>query len=490
MRMIATIRCRHWLTVASLAFFFTVFALEFHRANDTVYAQQENPEVAERTPEEASRSAAALATLRDHWDSEIITGVMVDEIKKILDTGSAGELDPLITRLELLEQVGKVYAPDFALWWEIRGRNEIGGKLFWRRDLLNEAINLAFGGGNEGKAFQMIGEAAWTGDPVAKMWQAFMGAEMPGGHGEAGLGNIFALVDDVREMAESGDVDAGFILSMLSVRGDGQFVRVSPGDVVRWLEMAADAGNKHAIVLLAEGYGTGRHGFDRDSAKAKRWSEKARGLKQDTGQLRASSANNLKQLGLVCKMFANESRGEKWPPLSSERGQLAMKASAIYPEYLTDPNIYISPAHPDYYDLIDVAESDPLSGLRDHSYWYLGYAITDEEQGLELVKQMRVAFEKGETLNADIDAPALDQEQIFQLREGIERFFITDINNPASSALVQSQLPVMIERPGMHEQGANVLYLDGHVEFIRYPGKFPMTESFIQALESLDDLKG
>ena len=30
---------------------------------------------------------------------------------------------------------------------------------------------------------------------------------------------------------------------------------------------------------------------------------------------RASCANNLKQMGLVFKMYANEAPGEKWPPL-------------------------------------------------------------------------------------------------------------------------------------------------------------------------------
>ncbi len=30
---------------------------------------------------------------------------------------------------------------------------------------------------------------------------------------------------------------------------------------------------------------------------------------------RASCANNLKQLGLIFKMYANESQGEKWPSL-------------------------------------------------------------------------------------------------------------------------------------------------------------------------------
>jgi hypothetical protein len=34
-----------------------------------------------------------------------------------------------------------------------------------------------------------------------------------------------------------------------------------------------------------------------------------------------------------------------------------------------------------------------------------------------------------------------------------------------------------------------VLFLDGHTEFVPYPGKFPMTKRFIEALESLDALE-
>ena len=64
---------------------------------------------------------------------------------------------------------------------------------------------------------------------------------------------------------------------------------------------------------------------------------------------------------------------------------------------------------------------------------------------------------------------------IYRLREGIERFMITDINNPDASSKAQSQLPIMFDQvatdvaafnhvPG----GSNVLYLDGHVQFERY----------------------
>ena len=73
----------------------------------------------------------------------------------------------------------------------------------------------------------------------------------------------------------------------------------------------------------------------------------------------------------------------------------------------------------------------------------------------------------------------------YRLREGIERFLITDINNPAASAAAQSEIPIIGDwvstqlgqefnhAPG----GCNYLYLDGHVEFIRYPDKWPVNRT-------------
>ena len=80
-------------------------------------------------------------------------------------------------------------------------------------------------------------------------------------------------------------------------------------------------------------------------------------------------------------------------------------------------------------------------------------------------------------------------DNILRLREGIERFLITDINNPAGSAQAQSTIPIMWDRfvislndadrtsrfnhiPG----GGNVLYLDGHVSFLKWEqNNFPLT---------------
>jgi prepilin-type processing-associated H-X9-DG protein len=82
-----------------------------------------------------------------------------------------------------------------------------------------------------------------------------------------------------------------------------------------------------------------------------------------------------------------------------------------------------------------------------------------------------------------------DSDTVFRLREGIERALITDINNPGASARAQSDIFVMwditsrIAADFNHVPGgSNVLYLDGHVDFIRYPGPedSPLNRGFAQ----------
>ncbi len=66
-------------------------------------------------------------------------------------------------------------------------------------------------------------------------------------------------------------------------------------------------------------------------------------------------------------------------------------------------------------------------------------------------------------------------DTVYRLREGIERFLITDINNPAGSAQAQSEVFVMADTIAVSTSafnhipgGSNVLYMDGHVSFERY----------------------
>jgi prepilin-type processing-associated H-X9-DG protein len=76
---------------------------------------------------------------------------------------------------------------------------------------------------------------------------------------------------------------------------------------------------------------------------------------------------------------------------------------------------------------------------------------------------------------------------VYRLREGIERFLITDINNPAATARAQSEIfvwmdVVSIETTNFNHVpgGCNVLYMDGHVTFIRYPEEGPVSKAMAQ----------
>ncbi len=284
---------------------------------------------------------------------------------------------------------------------------------------------------------------------------------------------------------------------------------------------------------------------------------------------RASCANNLKQMGIVFKMYANEEAGA-FPPNGGRGEKMGMPAGHLYPEYLTDPKILVCPsdAGATADDLATIVElisaGDPdgtlssgayqdlsTSALRaaaleramslTYSYVYFGWTtLEDGNYGFmhsghsRLLEQcerdnggeprhvmsvppcdfdVNMVYKPGPGANVDLTNGGRDSasqklvdlglipEQVrrigtgggpvlYRMKEGIERFLITDINNPAGSAQAQSTIPVMLDAlaaslrtyesakaqnfnhiPG----GCNVLFMDGHVEFIKYPGKYPIT---------------
>jgi prepilin-type processing-associated H-X9-DG protein len=85
-------------------------------------------------------------------------------------------------------------------------------------------------------------------------------------------------------------------------------------------------------------------------------------------------------------------------------------------------------------------------------------------------------------VNSDVTMPAGWEglgngggNTVYHLREGIERFLITDINNPGSANVAQSGLPIMFDLVAIDTAsfnhipgGSNVLFMDGHVEFSKY----------------------
>ena len=86
---------------------------------------------------------------------------------------------------------------------------------------------------------------------------------------------------------------------------------------------------------------------------------------------------------------------------------------------------------------------------------------------------------------------------IYRLAEGVERFMITNINNPAATAKAQSEVMIMadlIEQGGKSALfnhtpgGCNVLYMDGHVAFLKYEqdGEAPCNAIVANAIGLID----
>ncbi len=285
---------------------------------------------------------------------------------------------------------------------------------------------------------------------------------------------------------------------------------------------------------------------------------------------RASCSSNLKQWGIIYKMYASENK-DLFPPASSynpaQRVLFGVGSDSLYPDYWNDPAIMICPSdsradledswgwytsdkssfpnlqYDDMAEYLKYVQSTNSTTDDKHdcthlllslplSYHYIPFAcrtatqlsivlrggpanvavdkygynpqglsnfraagcpqkwLTSHywpevwENSISLSSPSMVSRVKGIT---EEDGSALPST-IHRLKESIERFFITDINNPASGSSGQSVIPVMWDSWGSVGEGAinavplfnhlpggsNVLYMDGHVEFVRFGSRFPI----------------
>ncbi len=111
------------------------------------------------------------------------------------------------------------------------------------------------------------------------------------------------------------------------------------------------------------------------------------------------------------------------------------------------------------------------------------YDLTDLGAGYDFSVNSLAIYPPGSTFSPSSHFGTGNSDTVFRLREGIDRFLITDINNPGATAKAQSEIWVMADVVSMDVAefnhlpgGSNVLYLDGHVEFIRYPGRSPVSK--------------
>ncbi len=263
---------------------------------------------------------------------------------------------------------------------------------------------------------------------------------------------------------------------------------------------------------------------------------------------RSSCQNNLKQWGLVLKMYGGEAKGV-FPPMLARNGNLPIfmdrnnpgaglrdsgspiyamvgpDTLKIYPEYLTDPKIAFCPSSavstPVDAEFPSTGEScfgvlstdaNYCAATTGRCYTYLGWVFDQVEHDdptftmpaigvipsiegpAQLVNAVLtqlfpsftdpVTFDPAVQVDKDITVPMGNGngggDTIYRLREGIERFLITDINNAAASNMAQSNIWIFFDRVATNVSdfnhipgGSNVLYLDGHVEFLRYEENGP-----------------
>lgn len=185
--------------------------------------------------------------------------------------------------------------------------------------------------------------------------------------------------------------------------------------------------------------------------------------------LRVKCQNNLKQMGLVFKIYSLEHNGA-WPTLS-EPGRFMCDAGVIFPDYLTDTTVLVCPGDPD-----GQPEGSGEALVDDQSYFYLGYAMTGEFTARAFLD----AYAEQASGSGDFST-ALQHGGVtlHNLAEGVER----ELDGAS-----QSEIPVLFDRSPTHHQpaGINVLYMDGHVEYVTMGSKFPAQTWFLDGLARME----
>ncbi len=240
---------------------------------------------------------------------------------------------------------------------------------------------------------------------------------------------------------------------------------------------------------------------------------------------RASCQNNLKQMGLVFKMYVGEWNGyyppmEIWQWNGQNSPDLIFNGPSVYPRHLDDLNVVYCPSWGknrdalDRYDKTKGNNNGKIEGaeLCMEPYVYYGWVFLDwrnfwgnkplpsdvqqnlllpgcrlittpELNGTPIDELSSAVMLDPKKKDADFRVSALHlgtqaggSSVIMRIRDGVERFLITDINNPGADAKAESRIPVMwdnmtakpsdwVHVPG----GTNILHMDGHVEFLTYP---------------------
>lgn len=232
---------------------------------------------------------------------------------------------------------------------------------------------------------------------------------------------------------------------------------------------------------------------------------------------RSACAANLEALGRIFQEYSSLHGGSRYPPYPSEPGGLMVDTGLKFvarhysgyegrnfplfwcpqdEDKMRIPGEWIPPWYMEVHRAVD-----------DLSYFYLAFALYDDKDVGLFADEYRKRIRHRRSMDDEIELPegvyayegiplGNPQDRIYRMRPTLSRFLILYIDMPTSRDLspwgnpyteLDGTIPVLVERPENHETpGGHVLYMDGHVEFIPYPGSWPMTEQTIAILNELD----
>ena len=204
---------------------------------------------------------------------------------------------------------------------------------------------------------------------------------------------------------------------------------------------------------------------------------------------RSACVNNLKQLGLVLNMYANEN-GDKFPPIDNVTNNFIFESDVLYPEYLSDAAIVACPSDPetDYnknFRLVRDHQTDGTPAGQVHpdcitnmSYSYLGWMLMDDAETEAFFEEYdRMSLEdRDNDLSVPEGSGNAEGDVLHRLSSGVDQFLLTDTNNIfTGDEIGSSVVPIIWDQISTNiadfshvPAGQNVLYLDGHVDFHRY----------------------
>ncbi len=206
--------------------------------------------------------------------------------------------------------------------------------------------------------------------------------------------------------------------------------------------------------------------------------------RRQTMEQRAVDGNHAISVSRIAGVYAYNHEGV-WPPLDPAR-RFAYAPSAVSLAYEiakpSENNDEFVPVEAIIDGRLGRHNSLNLTRVwKPGEYYYLGYATTCEQEGLALAAVVHGDVALTENIPVRQKEGTLGTAKLYGLHNDLLKTLVDDGVLTEEDPAVRHRIPILIQRPVNGH--AWVVYLDFQTEYLPYPGPYPLTENFIQALD-------